>query len=79
MKERLNFFKDTRMYQKEMGKQSRKVSDRFRKFIELWADKCRQYRKVSKESERQTLTTDIVTCEVSSCFPVSSSLLFCYV
>ena len=79
MKERLDFFKNSRIYQKEMGKQGRKVSDRFRKFLEHWADKCRQYNKVSKESERQTLTTDIVICEVSSSIFISGFLLFFYI
>ena len=66
VKERLDFFKDSRKYQKEMKQNGRKGSDRFKKFLEHWADICRQYGKASKESERHTLSKHIVVCEVCS-------------
>lgn len=61
------------MYQKEMNQQGRKISDRFKKFLENWAAKCRQYNNLSKESERETLSNDIVVSEVRSIFSYTST------
>ena len=49
---------------REMMRQKRKVSDRFKKFIEHWANKCRMLENTSKKSDRQNVTNDIVIGEV---------------
>ena len=42
----------------------RKVSDRFKEFIENYANKCRTYLKTSKKAEKAVLSNDIRVCEV---------------
>ena len=46
----------------------RKISDRFKKFLDSWADKCRQEGKVSKKYKRETLSNDVIVSEVRSIF-----------
>ena len=61
---RLGYSKEVQKHFQEERRQKRKVSDRYKEFVEMLTNKYRSLLHISNQSERQKVSNEIRICEV---------------
>ena len=64
LKDRIDFTKSFNNLNKGLRKSQRKISDRYKKFVELLGGKCHELEKMKKGPEKTKLTDEVKTMEV---------------